>query len=128
VLVEPVQSRRPEFQPVEFLKELRRITEESGTALIFDEVITGFRMHAGGTQAMFGVKADLGTYGKVIAAGMPIGVIAGKKEFMDALDGGFWQFGDNSVPEAGVTYFAELLSVILWPWLPESIFGIHEGG
>jgi glutamate-1-semialdehyde aminotransferase len=63
-------------------------------------------MHAGGTQAMFGIKADLGTYGKVIAAGMPIGVIAGKKEFMDALDGGFWQFGDNSVPEAGVTYFA----------------------
>ena len=106
VLVEPVQSRRPEFQPVEFLKELRKITADAGMALIFDEVITGFRMHPGGTQAMFGVRADLGTYGKVIAGGMPFGVIAGKKEFMNALDGGTWQFGDNSTPEAGVTYFA----------------------
>ncbi|HTS44297.1 MAG TPA: amino acid adenylation domain-containing protein [Puia sp.] len=106
VLVEPVQSRRPEFQPVDFLKQLRQITEESKSALIFDEVITGFRMHPGGTQAMFGIQADLGTYGKVIAGGMPIGVIAGKKQFMDALDGGFWRYGDHSVPEAGVTYFA----------------------
>ena len=106
VLIEPVQSRRPEFQPVEFLKDLRKITSDSGTVLIFDEVITGFRMHQGGTQAMFGIKADLGTYGKVMAGGLPIGVIAGKKEFMNALDGGTWKFGDNSTPEAGVTYFA----------------------
>jgi len=106
VLVEPVQSRRPEFQPVEFLKKIRQITEASGTALIFDEVITGFRMHPGGTQAMFGIKADLGTYGKVIGAGISIGVIAGKKYFMDALDGGWWQYGDASIPESGVTYFA----------------------
>ncbi|MBD2704307.1 amino acid adenylation domain-containing protein [Spirosoma sp. BT702] len=106
VLVEPVQSRRPEFVPIEFLKQLRAITLESGTALIFDEVITGFRAHPGGTQALFGVKADLGTYGKVVSAGIPIGVIAGKRRFMDALDGGFWQYGDTSVPEIGVTYFA----------------------
>jgi amino acid adenylation domain-containing protein len=106
VLVEPVQSRRPEFQPIEFLKKLRQITEASGTALIFDEVITGFRMHPGGTQALFGIRADLGTYGKVVAAGMPFGVIAGHSPFMDALDGGYWQFGDQSVPESGVTYFA----------------------
>lgn len=106
VLVEPVQSRRPEFQPVEFLKKVREITKQSGTCLIFDEVITGFRMHPGGAQAMFGIKADLGTYGKVIGGGMPIGAIAGVKHFMDALDGGFWQYGDNSQPEAGVTYFA----------------------
>ncbi|MVN22397.1 polyketide synthase [Mucilaginibacter arboris] len=106
VLVEPVQSRRPEFQPIEFLKELRQITEEAGTPLIFDEVITGFRMHPGGAQALFGIKADLGTYGKVIGGGLSIGVIAGKKLLMDALDGGFWQYGDDSTPEAGVTYFA----------------------
>jgi len=106
VLVEPVQSRRPEFQPIEFLKELRKITEESGTALVFDEVITGFRMHPGGAQALFGIKADLGTYGKVVGAGISIGIIAGKKHFMNALDGGFWQYGDASTPEAGVTYFA----------------------
>ncbi|WP_186741644.1 non-ribosomal peptide synthetase/type I polyketide synthase [Spirosoma utsteinense] len=106
VLVEPVQSRRPEFRPVEFMKQLRTITAESGITLIFDEMITGFRIHPGGAQAMFGIKADLATYGKVIAAGIPIGVIAGDKKFMDALDGGSWQYGDDSVPEAGVTYFA----------------------
>jgi glutamate-1-semialdehyde aminotransferase len=106
ILVEPVQSRRPEFQPVEFLKKIREITLESGTALVFDEVITGFRMHPGGAQAMFGIKADLGTYGKVVGAGISIGIIAGKKQFMDALDGGYWQFGDASTPEIGVTYFA----------------------
>ncbi len=106
ILVEPVQSRRPEFQPVEFLKALRKITQESGTVLIFDEVITGFRMHPGGAQSIFGIQADLGTYGKVIAGGLPIGVIAGKKQFMDALDGGSWSYGNASVPESGVTYFA----------------------
>ncbi|AKD55176.1 type I polyketide synthase [Spirosoma radiotolerans] len=106
VLVEPVQSRRPEFVPIEFLKEVRAITAQSGTVLIFDEVITGFRTHPGGTQALFGIKADLASYGKVVSAGLPIGVIAGKREYMDALDGGFWQYGDASVPEVGVTYFA----------------------
>ncbi|HVU95091.1 MAG TPA: amino acid adenylation domain-containing protein [Puia sp.] len=106
VLVEPVQSRRPEYQPIEFLKKVREITAASGAALIFDEVITGFRMHPGGAQALFGIQADLGTYGKVVAGGMPIGVIAGKRTFMDALDGGAWNYGDNSTPEAGVTYFA----------------------
>ncbi|GAB3807197.1 hypothetical protein GCM10028819_43600 [Spirosoma humi] len=106
VLVEPVQSRRPEFRPVEFLKQLRAITAASGTTLIFDEMITGFRLHPGGAQALFGIKADVATYGKVIAAGIPIGVIAGDKRFMDALDGGSWQYGDDSFPEVGVTYFA----------------------
>ncbi len=106
VLVEPVQSRRPEFQPIAFLKELRKITQASGTTLIFDEIITGFRMHTGGVQAMFGIQADLATYGKVVGGGMSVGVIAGKKDFMDALDGGYWQYGDASIPEAGVTYFA----------------------
>ncbi|GAB1858556.1 hypothetical protein MHTCC0001_33950 [Flavobacteriaceae bacterium MHTCC 0001] len=106
VLIEPVQSRRPEFQPVDFIKEVRKITKDSDSVLIFDEVITGFRMHLGGAQELFGVKADLATYGKVIGGGLPIGAIAGKKNLMDALDGGFWQYGDDSYPEVGVTYFA----------------------
>lgn len=106
VLVEPVQSRRPEFQPVSFLKKLRHITRQSKAVLIFDEVVSGFRFHIGGVQAMFGIKADIATYGKVVGGGMAIGVIAGKKEYMDALDGGWWQYGDDSIPEAGVTYFA----------------------
>ncbi|MBO0935548.1 amino acid adenylation domain-containing protein [Fibrella sp. HMF5335] len=106
VLVEPVQSRRPEFRPIAFLQDVRAITEAAGTALIFDEVITGFRMHPGGAQALFGIRADIASYGKVVGGGLPIGVIAGKKAFMDALDGGTWQFGDDSFPEVGVTYFA----------------------
>lgn len=107
VMVEPVQSRRPEYQPIEFLKQLRQITKDADVALIFDEVITGFRMHPRGAQGLFGIKADIGTYGKVIGGGMPIGVIAGIPQYMDALDGGGkWQYGDASVPEAGVTYFA----------------------
>lgn len=106
VLVEPVQSRRMEFRPVDFLREVRRITQENGTALIFDEVITGFRTHQNGTQGLFGIQADIGTYGKVIGGGMPVGAMIGKSEWMDALDGGHWQYGDDSVPPAGVTYFA----------------------
>jgi amino acid adenylation domain-containing protein len=106
VLVEPVQSRRPDFQPREFLHAVRDVTTQSGTCLIFDEVITGFRTGLGGAQELFGVRADLATYGKVIGGGFPVGVIAGKRPFMDALDGGAWQYGDDSIPGVGVTYFA----------------------
>ncbi|MGI4792363.1 MAG: amino acid adenylation domain-containing protein [Janthinobacterium lividum] len=106
VLVEPVQSRRPDLQPAEFLREVRRITADAGAALIFDEVITGFRIHPGGAQAWFGIQADIATYGKIVGGGMPMGIVTGKAEYMDAFDGGQWQFGDSSWPEAGVTFFA----------------------
>jgi len=106
VLVETVQSRRPEFQPREFLHELRKITAADDVALVFDEVVTGFRVHPGGAQALFGVRADIATYGKVIGGGLPIGMVAGSAKYLDALDGGQWRFGDDSGPEAGVTFFA----------------------
>ncbi len=106
VLVETVQSRRPEFVPREFLHELRQATTASDTALIFDEVVTGFRVHPAGAQALFGVRADIATYGKVIGGGLPIGIVAGSAKYMDALDGGTWQYGDDSGPEVGVTFFA----------------------
>ena len=106
VLVEPVQSRRPDFQPRDFLKELRAITADAGSLLIFDEVVTGFRSHPRGAQHVLGIDADLASYGKVVGGGFPIGVIAGKRRYMDALDGGGWQYGDASIPTVGVTYFA----------------------
>ena len=106
VLVEPVQSRRPDLQPREFLQELRQLTTSAGAALIFDEVITGFRVHPAGAQAWFGVTADLATYGKVIGGGMPIGVIAGSAKFMNGIDGGAWSYGDGSYPHAETTFFA----------------------
>ncbi len=106
VIVEPIQSRRPEFQPKEFIRELRAITKECGSAFVFDEVITGFRTGPKGAQEYFGVEADVATYGKVVGAGMPVGVVAGKAEYMDTFDGGHWQYGDDSFPEQGVTFFA----------------------
>ncbi len=106
IMIEPVQSRRPDFQPREFIQALRGICDTGGCALIMDEVITGFRLARGGAQEHFGVKADLCSYGKVIGGGQPIGVMAGKRAWMDALDGGHWQYGDASVPTVGVTYFA----------------------
>ena len=95
VLVEPVQSRRPDIQPRAFLQELREITARSNTALIFDDMVTGFRIHPGGTQAHFGIEADIATYGKLLGGGMPVGVIACKAEYLDAIDGGTWSFGDG---------------------------------
>jgi amino acid adenylation domain-containing protein len=106
VIVEPVQSRHPGLRPFEFLHEVRRITEEAGTAFVLDEVVTGFRVHPGGIQAVAGIRADLATYGKVVGGGLPIGILAGKASFMDALDGGQWSYGDDSFPEVGVTFFA----------------------
>jgi glutamate-1-semialdehyde aminotransferase len=106
VLVEPVQTSRLNLQPKEFLQQLRQLTKEAGIALIFDEMVSGFRLHPGGAQAWFGIEADLATYGKIVGGGMPIGVIAGKAAYMDAIDGGMWNYGDDSYPEAKKTFFA----------------------
>jgi amino acid adenylation domain-containing protein len=105
VMVEPVQSRHLKQQPRAFLHELRQLTRDTGAALIFDEMITGFRAHPGGAQAYFGVQADLATYGKIVGGGMPIGLVAGSKSFMDGIDGGMWQYGDGSFPAADRTAF-----------------------
>jgi glutamate-1-semialdehyde aminotransferase len=106
VFVEPVQSRDPKVQPGEFLKALRKITEENACALVFDEIIMGFRIHPRGAQHYFGVIADIVTYGKVLAGGLPIGVVAGKRKFLDAVDGGEWQFGNESTPASRTAFVA----------------------
>jgi glutamate-1-semialdehyde aminotransferase len=106
VIVEPVQGRHPDLQPRAFLQELRTITTESEIALIFDEVVNGFRVAPGGAQEYFGIRADIATYGKVVGGGLPIGILTGAAKYMDALDGGYWQYGDRSIPEVGVTFFA----------------------
>ncbi len=98
VIVEPVQSRRPEFRPGDFIREVRRITEKSGSLFIFDEVVTGFRFGPRGAQGYYGVKADLVTYGKVVGGGMPVGVVSGQARYMDTFDGGMWDYGDDSFP------------------------------
>jgi len=104
VLVVPVSKSG--FQLKAFLKELRQLTKESGIPLIFDEMTTGFRIHLNGAQAHFGVEADIATYGKIVGGGMPIGVIAGKAIYIDAIDGGVWNYGDDSYPIAKKTFVA----------------------
>ncbi len=98
VLVEPVQSRRVDFQPKSYLQEIREITKKENIALIFDEVITGFRITLGGAQEHFGIEADIVTYGKILGGGLPIGVVAGKSDYLDLIDGGSWNYGDDSYP------------------------------
>lgn len=106
VLIEPVQSRYPELQPGSFLKAVRSMTTKHNIALVFDEVITGFRVGSKGAQGFFDVEADIATYGKVLGGGMPIGAVAGKKEYLDFIDGGQWDFGDDSMPLNAMTFFA----------------------
>ncbi|MQT12557.1 type I polyketide synthase [Segnochrobactrum spirostomi] len=106
VIVEPVQSRRPSLQPREFLQWLRGFTEATGVALIFDEVLLGFRVALGGAQAWAGVQADIVTYGKIVGGGLPIGVVAGKRDYLDGIDGGTWSFDGDGGPTAERTFFA----------------------
>ena len=83
IIVEPVAGNMGVVPPVPgFLEGLRVITEREGAVLIFDEVMTGFRVHKGGAQTLYEVKPDLTTLGKVIGGGLPVGAYGGKKEIM----------------------------------------------
>lgn len=83
VIVEPVAANMGVVPPkAGFLEGLRRLCDQFGALLIFDEVITGFRLALGGAMEYFGVDADLVTYGKIIGGGMPVGAYAGKREIM----------------------------------------------
>lgn len=106
ILVEPVQSADPDFQPRDFMHKIREITNRCNIAMVMDEVISGFRAAPGGAQEYFGVQGDMATYGKVLGGGLPIGALAGKSRFMNALDGGTWRYEDASSPEADMTFFA----------------------
>ena len=106
VLVEPVQSRCPERQPVEFLRNLRAVTRELDIALVFDEMVTGFRTHPAGAHGLFEIEPDIATYSKVAGGGLPLSLIAGSARYLDAIDGGPWRFGDESAPEVQTTFFA----------------------
>ena len=84
VIVEPVAANMGVVGPAPgFLQGLRELCDQHGTLLIFDEVITGFRLAPGGAQEYFGVKADLVTYGKIIGGGMPVGAYCGSRALME---------------------------------------------
>ena len=84
VIVEPIAGNMGLVPPLpEFLEGLRTLTENAGALLIFDEVMTGFRVHPQGAQGLFQIKPDLTTFGKIIGGGMPMGAYGGRGEVMD---------------------------------------------
>ena len=99
VIVEPVAGNMGVVPPaVVFLEELRRMTRDQGTLLIFDEVITGFRVGYGGAQTLYGVTPDLTCLGKIIGGGLPVGAYGGRREVMEVVAplGGMYQAGTLS--------------------------------
>ena len=99
IIVEPVMGNIGCVEPnMKYLRFLREITEENGIVLIFDEVITGFRLSHGGAQNYFGVTPDLVTFAKVLGGGFPIGAYAGKREIMELIapNGPVYQAGTFS--------------------------------
>ena len=99
IIVEPVPGNMGVVLPGGgFLKGLRELTEESGTVLIFDEVITGFRVAPGGAQSLYGIRPDLTCLGKIIGGGLPVGAYGGKREIMSRMapEGEIYQAGTLS--------------------------------
>lgn len=99
VIVEPVPGNMGCVLPAPgFIKALRELTTRFGSVLIFDEVITGFRVAAGGAQALYGVTPDLTTLGKIIGGGLPVGAFGGKREIMSCIapEGSVYQAGTLS--------------------------------
>ncbi len=99
LIVEPVAGNMGVVPPVDgFLEGLRKLTTEYGTVLIFDEVMTGFRVHRGSAQTLYNIKPDLTTLGKVIGGGLPVGAYGGKQEIMQMVAplGAMYQAGTLS--------------------------------
>ena len=115
IIVEPVAANMGVVPPKKgFLKFLRDITLKYETVLIFDEVITGFRLKFGGAQEYFGVKPDMTTLGKIVGGGMPIAAYGGKKEIMDRVSptGPVYQAGTLSGNPIATTAGIETLKII----------------
>jgi glutamate-1-semialdehyde 2,1-aminomutase len=118
VIVEPVAGNMGLVPPVPgFLDGLRRLTADHGALLVFDEVMTGFRVHPGGAQALYGVAPDLTTLGKVIGGGLPVGAYGGRREIMElvAPSGPVYQAGTLSGNPLAMTAGIETLRAISGP-------------
>jgi glutamate-1-semialdehyde 2,1-aminomutase len=86
IIVEPVPGNAGLYLPKPgYLESLRKVTQENGALLIFDEVMTGFRLAPGGAQERFGIRPDLSTFGKIIGGGLPVGAFGGRADIMDFL-------------------------------------------
>jgi len=124
VIVEPVAGNMGLVPPAEgFLEGLRDLTAAHGALLVFDEVMTGFRVHPGGAQALFGVTPDLTALGKVIGGGLPVGAYGGRREIMElvAPAGPVYQAGTLSGNPLAMTAGIETLRVLAEPGVWEGI-------
>lgn len=134
IIVEPVAGNMGVIPPVEgFLKGLRTLSEENGALLIFDEVMTGFRVHRGGAQMLYDIKPDLTTLGKVIGGGVPVGAFGGRKEVMDMIApaGPVYQAGTFSgnplAMAAGIETLRILDNPAIWEKLEARSKQLKEG-
>ena len=115
IIVEPIAGNMGTVPPVEgFLEGLRELCTNEGIILIFDEVMTGFRVAYGGAQELYGVTPDMTTLGKIIGGGLPVGAFGGKKEIMELLSpsGGVYQAGTLSGNPLAMTAGIETLKLL----------------
>ncbi|WP_406656798.1 glutamate-1-semialdehyde 2,1-aminomutase [Methanolobus sp. ZRKC2] len=114
-ILEPVMGNiGPVLPEKDYLQEVRKVTEENDVVLIFDEVITGFRLSMGGAQEYYGVTPDMTTLGKIIGGGLPIGIFGGKKEIIEMIapSGSVYQAGTYSGSPASVAAGLTVLDVL----------------
>ena len=129
VIVEPVAGNMGLVIPAEgFLEGLRALTEADGALLVFDEVMTGFRVHPGGAQALYGIAPDLTTLGKVIGGGLPVGAYGGRREIMElvAPAGPVYQAGTLSGNPLAMTAGIETLRALAGPGVWEGVVRAGE--
>ncbi len=118
VIVEPVAGNMGMVPPIPgFLEGLREVTEANGALLIFDEVMTGFRVHLGGAQTLFGIRPDITALGKVIGGGLPVGAYGGRRDIMEmvAPAGPMYQAGTLSGNPLAMTAGIETLKILREP-------------
>jgi glutamate-1-semialdehyde 2,1-aminomutase len=129
VIVEPVAGNMNCIPPVHgFLEGLRALCDDHGAVLIFDEVMTGFRVARGGAQELFGVRPDLTTLGKVIGGGMPVGAFGGRRDIMERIAplGPVYQAGTLSGNPVAMTAGLKTLELISSPGFYEELSGVTQ--
>lgn len=133
IIVEPVAGNMGVVPPdADFLPALRQISQEAGALLVFDEVMTGFRVHVGGAQALYGVQPDITALGKVIGGGLPVGAYGGRREIMEwvAPAGPMYQAGTLSgnplAMAAGIATLRPLQEEGVWQAIADTAVALAD--